>query len=237
MKKYTSLVVTISIFGILLISGCNTEEKTETVTPSEPCTGLICESDDPSSISDATGKPVIYLYPSEPTSVQVALDYKGTLTTTYPQITDGQWTVLAEPDGTLTMNDRQFGYLFWEGLSPLTQTFDFSEGFSVARADYISFLEEKLTLLGLNEMEQDDFITYWLPRMNASKWSTVRFLTDEYENMASLEITPQPNHIIRVFMLVQGSDHFINLSEQTLAVYSEGRDGFSAVEWGGTLVH
>ena len=55
---------------------------------------------------DVTAKPVIYLYPEAETEVAVRLDYDGDLTCTYPAY-DGGWTVLAQPDGTLTDQDGQ----------------------------------------------------------------------------------------------------------------------------------
>ncbi len=63
-------------------------------------------------------KPVIYLYPTEPTKVEVQLQYQGRLTATYPAYEDG-WQVLVEPDGTLwNLQDGQpYSYLFWEGRS------------------------------------------------------------------------------------------------------------------------
>ena len=46
-------------------------------------------------------KPIIYLYPTEETAVSVKLNYKGTLTHTYPAYPEKGWQVRAEPDGTL----------------------------------------------------------------------------------------------------------------------------------------
>ena len=69
-----------------------------------------CEDDDPGAVSakpviylypESDAKPVVYLQPEAATEVTVRLDYDGELTCTYPAYDDG-WTVLAQPDGTLT---------------------------------------------------------------------------------------------------------------------------------------
>ena len=165
------------------------EPTTEEESPSEGSGGGIIQFDDDwSDVGEATGKPVLYLYPEEATQVSLELDCQGRVTAEYPASQNGEWTVLAQPDGTLSMDDRSYPYIFWEGVSPLTQTFKFTEGFSVSRTNYVSFLEEKLTLLGLNETEQADFITYWLPKMQTHEWTTVRFLYEEYENLAKWSI-------------------------------------------------
>ncbi|MBQ2385447.1 MAG: hypothetical protein II292_04480, partial [Clostridia bacterium] len=58
-----------------------------------------CEPKSNDELSDA--KPVIYLYPTEETVVSVKLEYDGELTATYPEY-NGEWQVVASPDGTLT---------------------------------------------------------------------------------------------------------------------------------------
>ncbi len=220
----------IHFLALVLLSGvffgCETSEP---VNESDSG-GLF--NDDWGDVGEMTGKPVLYLYPEEATEVSLELDYEGLVTAEYPQSTNGTWEVLADPDGTLSMNGRTYPYLFWEGVSPLTQSFEFSEGFSVNRSDAISFLEEKLTLLGLNEKEQTDFITYWLPKMQGHEWTTVRFLYEEYEELAEWTISPAPDTFIRVFVIMEGSDQEVNLPQQILV--PAVRQGFTAVEWGGT---
>lgn len=54
---------------------------------------------------------------------------------------------------------------FWDAAGCSTR-FDLSRGFCVAGSDTESFLKEKLTYMGLNEQEMNEFIVYWLPKMN-----------------------------------------------------------------------
>ena len=177
-------------------------------------------------------KPVIYLYPTKKTNVFVNLNFDGTFTYTYPKINDG-WKVSAEPDGTLTdKSGRTYGYLFWEGDTKVPM--EFNEGFCVAGKDTEAFLLEKLAYLGLNDKEINDFMVFWLPRMQDNQYNVISFQTDNYLKAAQLKVSPQPETMIRVFMAWKKADKFVNMREQKLEKIR--RKGFALVEWGGTEV-
>ena len=174
-------------------------------------------------------KPVIYLYPEEETDVSVRLDLDGTLDLSYPAYEDG-WQVNAAPDGTLTASDgRVYPYLFWEGK--LNTEYDFSTGFCVSGSDTEAFLRESLATLGLNQTETDDFIKFWLPFMKRNPYNVISFQTTAYTDAAKLDISPQPDSTIRVFMAWYGADEAVDIPAQTLTLAQ--RSGFTAVEWGG----
>ena len=175
-------------------------------------------------------KPVIYLYPEEETQVSVTLELDGSLTSTYPDYGDG-WTVNAAPDGTLTDPDsgRTYYCLFWEGVTDAE--YDFSTGFCVAGADTAAFLENALARLGLTEREANEFIIYWLPRMEGNPYNLISFQTDAYTDAAELTIAPAPDTLIRVFMAWKGLEQPVEVPAQELT--TPERTGFTAVEWGG----
>ena len=183
-----------------------------------------------------TAKPVIYLYPEQETKVNVQLTFNGTLTSTYPTLPPEGWTVTAQPDGTLTDEEgRSYRYLFWEGVANVDWKQD--SGFLVKAEDAREFLEESLTQLGLNELEQNDFITYWLPKLEKNGESFVTFAAEQYTDNAVLTVTPQPDSVLRVQMLISKVDDsnraaFQKLPEQELQRFE--REGFVLVEWGGT---
>ena len=183
-----------------------------------------------------TAKPVIYLYPEQETKVNVQLTFNGTLTSTYPTLPPEGWTVTAQPDGTLTDEEgRSYRYLFWEGAADVDWKQD--SGFLVKAEDAREFLEESLTQLGLNELEQNDFITYWLPKLEKNGESFVTFAAEQYTDNAVLTVTPQPDSVLRVQMLISKVDDsnraaFQKLPEQELPRFE--REGFVLVEWGGT---
>ena len=182
---------------------------------------------------DLSAKPVLYLYPEEEMEVTVTLDFDGTLTSTYPAYGDG-WTVTARPDGTLTnpATGREYYCLFWEGITEAE--YDFSAGFCVAGEDTAAFLEDALDRLGLTEREADEFIIYWLPRMQENAYNLISFQTGRYTQSAELEITPEPDSVLRVFMAWKPLERPQEIEPQQFAPFL--REGFTVVEWGGTEV-
>ena len=182
---------------------------------------------------NVSAKPVIYLYPEEETQVSVKLDYDGELTATYPAYNDG-WMVTARPDGALIDPDtgREYYCLFWEGVSDVE--YDLSSGFVVAGEETAAFLEDALAALGLTEREADEFIIYWLPRMEGNPYNLISFQQETYTDHAVLTIDPAPDSVLRVFMAWKGLDEPMEVEPQTLEGFA--RTGFTVVEWGGTEV-
>lgn len=178
-------------------------------------------------------KPVIYLYPEERTEVSVKLAYHGKLTATYPVYEDG-WTVLAETDGTLTdETGREYYCLFWEGESGVD--YDFSKGFVIPGAETEEFLENALSKLGLTDKEANEFIIYWLPRMEENAYNLISFQEEIYTENAKLLVTPAPDSVLRVFMAWKELKEPVKIEPQELTGFE--RTGFTVVEWGGAKVY
>ena len=192
------------------------------------CTG----SDD---YDDTEKKPVIYLYPEEDdTSIKVSLDYDGTFTTVYPEFnseSDYTWEFVADHDGTITIDGKDYGYLFWEGGHESEYTID--SGYCVARDDLVPFLEEKLETLGLTDKEMDDFITFWLPELSKDEYAVISFDNSQYLEISGLNIDPMPDTLIRVFMTYTSSDVPVEIKEPEGTIVTPAREGFTVVEWGG----
>ncbi len=111
-----------------------------------------------------------------------------------------------------------------------------NEGFVVKGQDTISFLEEKLEILGLNEREANEFIIYWLPQMENNKYNYIRFESIEKINeYMPLEIEPKPDSLIRVLMLFKPLEKEIQVNEQELI--TPQRTGYTVVEWGGSKIN
>lgn len=184
---------------------------------------------DPNETS-APEKPVIYLYPETETEVRVKLDYDGELSCTYPAYHDG-WTVTAQPDGTLSdKSGMTYSYLYWEGVG--STVWDLSKGFCVRGEDTASFLEDALARLGLTRREANEFIVYWLPRMEDNAWNLISFQGAAYTDSARLTVSPAPDATIRVFMVWEGLDAPVEIEPQELT--APERNGFVLVEWGGS---
>lgn len=183
-------------------------------------------------------KPVIYFYAQASTDVNVKLDVKGQLGFTYPAY-NGGWNFTADPDGTIHMNGKEYDYLFWDAKVPsYIGDADTESGFIVHRDSLTSFFEEKLTTMGLNSREQEDFITYWCPRMQEHENYFVRFLfNDQCNSIAALNITPKPDQLFRVYMLWDDATGKNTVVPKEQTIPSTDRAGFTVVEWGGARAH
>ena len=191
-----------------------------------------CSPDEPDG--PVSYKPIIYLYPTEVTEITVKLGYKNKLTASYPVYVNG-WNVIANPDDTLIDKDtgRELYSLYWEGKH--TEPINMKEGFVVKGEDTVKFLEEKLAILGLNDKEAEEFIIYWLPKLQENKYNYIRFASiDEINQNMPLEFSKEPDSIIRVLMQYKALDKPIEVYEQVLETPS--RVGFTVVEWGGTII-
>ena len=185
-------------------------------------------------ISPSPAKPIIYLYPENTTEVTVKLENTEKITCSYPEYKE-EWKVVAESDGTLTdvKTQRKLYALYWEGKDMLPP--EMTEGFIVKGQDTIEFLEEKLEILGLNEKEAQEFIIYWLPKMQNNSYNYIRFATiEEINNYMPLELSVEPDTLIRVLMQYKPLDEYIEVKEQKLI--TPERKGFTVVEWGGTEI-
>lgn len=177
-------------------------------------------------------KPIIYIYPEKKTDVNVELIYDGEITTTYPKYPKNGWQVSASPDGTLVdSNNKEYYSLYWEGKprSPL----GIEDGFVVSKEETIPFLEEKLSLLGLNAKESNEFIIFWLPILEKNNYNLIHFAGDDYLAQAKLNISPTPETLIRVAMVFKGLDEVLDFPIQDLTPLERTRSGFTLVEWGG----
>ena len=182
-------------------------------------------------------KPAIYLYPKITQEIKVKLDFKGKIGNTYPEYKD-RWTVKAEPDGKLLNKDdkRNYSYLFWDGIYNFLKThYDYKTGFIVKRTEVVDFLQNKLSLMGLNNTEINDFIVYWLPLLNKNETNLIHFwVNDNIDNSAVMNIEPKPDTEIVVFMEFKKADNKQTIPEQILP--KTERKGFTVVEWGGSEI-
>jgi len=179
------------------------------------------------------GKPVIYLYPRAQTTVSVNFMDKMALTETNPPYNNG-WKVLAKPSGLLTdlNTGLQYPNLYWEGAS-IHQLPKKEEGFLVKKEDINKFLTNTLLAYGLNSQEKQDFIDYWLPKLQEKPFYKISFYTTmELNEAIPLNINPHPDTIFRLLMAYQGLDKPVSLTPQQ-SPKPFMRNGFTVVEWGG----
>ena len=135
------------------------------------------------NVNSVKAKPIIYLYPTIETKTNVKLWKPKNLLHTYPKYNPEKWrNVIAQPNGDLEDIEtwRKLYALYWEWKSENKTNFD--EWFVVAWEDIIPFLEEKLTILWLNEREAEEFIVYWLPQMEDNEYNLIK---ERYEDLIS----------------------------------------------------
>jgi len=184
--------------------------------------------------SNVDYKPIIYLYPERTTDINISLENANYLTTTYPKYNNG-WNFIVYPDGRIVdkNTNREYYGLYWEGNNHKAKIE--KDGFVVKGEDTIDFLEDKLKILGLTDREADEFIIYWLPKLEHNEYNYIRFETiEEINNYMPLNINPKPDNIIRILMDYKPLDKKIKVEEQTLT--TPNRSGFVVVEWGGSLI-
>ena len=178
-------------------------------------------------------KPIIYLYPEKSMKISVNLNIsEAKFTVVYPKFNEknNTWNVEGNPNGDIKINNKMYPYLYYECDSYFTQ--ETKEGFVVEDKNAIDFLEEKLKILGLNNKEMADFITFWLPTLLSNKVSLCTFQTEAFFDHIKLNVTPKPDTIIRIFLSIKKIDSPIEIKEQKLEHVE--RKGFTVVEWGGS---
>jgi hypothetical protein len=182
-------------------------------------------------------KPVIYLYPEKIQEVNVQLDYAGELTVTYPKydfVAKG-WNVIANPDGKLTnlKDGKEYSYLFWEGAGGGRYVMP-STGYVVKGEDSAEFLQDILSKAGLEPVEYNEFIVFWYPQIKDYPYVQIAFAGQEYEDSAKLTINPKPDSVLRVFVYFKKLSSKKEIEPQIIPEFK--REGFSVVEWGGTIL-
>ena len=180
---------------------------------------------------------MIYLYPTEKTAIDIKLDLKGKLLTTFPKY-DKKWEVIAEPNGQIfdKKTNRYYSSLFWDGTIDFPSAhYKYEDGFIVPKEKLTEFFIEKLEYIGLNNQETNEFIQYWLHILERNKYNFIHFLINEECNeIATLKVNPKPETTIRIYMDFYGLENFTQINEQQLP--KTERKGFTLVEWGGSDV-
>lgn len=193
-------------------------------------------------------KPVVYVYPDKPAvEVSVALTTQHDMIATYPNpdtVTDNtyEWNVYAMQDGTLyDKANNEYSYIFWEAVNHDLEH-DFSKGFCVKGEDTVEFLCTTLAEIGLTPKEYNEFIVYWLPKMQDNLYNLITFegidKDDAYNKAFALNVSDttgkEADSMLRVMMAWKSVDEYVEIEPQTFETFE--RNGFTVVEWGGCEV-
>ena len=242
--KRTALFLALLTLALTLLPGCTPPEEDPAALDAKPVIYLYPEAETEVTVSLDYDGELTCVYPAMEDGVWTVTaapggtltdaagqTYNGELTCVYPAFDGGaSWSVTAAPDGTLTDAAGQtYNYLYWEGVSDAE--YDFSEGFCVPGGDTAAFLEDALAALGLNRREANEFIVYWLPRMEGNAYNLIAFQTTAYTDHARLTVDPAPDTVLRVFMAWRPLSAPADIPPQALT--APERTGFTLVEWGG----
>ncbi|EAY18019.1 hypothetical protein TVAG_113630 [Trichomonas vaginalis G3] len=180
------------------------------------------------------GKPVVYLYPKEEIDAKVSIKINdGEFSFVYPSFDeDNTWNVKALPSGEIIHRGKKLRYLFWETLFYPNLKMD--KGFIIQGEGCVSFFEDKLKSMNLNDTEICDFITYWCPKLCAYKYIKVCFQFESFDEICPMNVEPKPDNINRVFFAALPLDTPCDIEPQELPIFK--RDGFTVIEWGGTII-
>jgi hypothetical protein len=177
-------------------------------------------------------KPVVYLYPELPMSVDVSVDADVTISDPLYE-KDGWQNVLAMPGGLLQYRGKNYDSLFWEGYSDGVYP-EVKSGTVVKRSEIVSTWRKHLKQFNLNDREINDFVEFWETRIPNKPYARISWLgTESMQRLAPLYVSGGVDTMIRVFMDMEGLDTYQIIPEQNLV--GVNREGFTVVEWGGLV--
>ncbi len=206
---------------------------------------------DPLRYPDEQGnmRPIIHLYSDEDKEVKITMSNPEKLVYSNPEY-NNYWMVKTKkkhsyktPAGTVVIpddyledeNGNIISVLSW-GIEEYGDNKIKEEGFVIKGKNTGRFLDNKLSLLGLNFEEKNEFLSYLLPELEKNKYNYIRFQTmEEINNNMELFIEPKPDTLIRIMMEYKPLDKKIKVKQQELTKVE--RKGYTVVEWGGTKIN
>lgn len=190
--------------------------------------------------AEMSDKPIIYLYNYDG-EVNVQLDKPNKLTVTYPDYREDGWTVYANTDGKLIEAEtgKELYSLYYEAeASGVPDLFRSGDGVLISKRDTVEYLEKTLADLGLKYKEREEFIVYWLPRLNENEYNHIYFATsDEIKDcIEDITVTPGADQVLRVYMFYEKANADTKVNGQSINKIERDEDIRTLVEWGGTEV-
>lgn len=190
---------------------------------------------DPTCVHYCMGKPVIYLYVEKPTYVDVTLGSPQTLVESIPSYDNGWKNILAMPGGVLLYKNNYYRELYYESSHSHIEKPD--NGVFLDSDNLQQGLTFETQRLGLNALESEEFVRYWLPRLHALNKPYIFFSIiskEEKERTDHVEISPKPDVFIQFIAYFEGVDDKFT-TKPFIYPTLPNRHGFTAIEWGGVI--
>jgi len=174
-------------------------------------------------------KPNIYIYPEKETKLKLSLNFPrgGHITRSKPKYDLG-WKVSVTPDGVI---NNQYDYLFYECEVP--GSYQHKKGWVKTKQNLEEFFNSNLKKAGFNKKEINDFIQYWIPRLDKYQKYVIYPQKERLiNNLIDFQFTEKPESVLRLFYYIKG----VNSSPPDIRpprdYESFNRKGFTVVEWG-----
>lgn len=190
-----------------------------------------CDPDDDENECDTclmVYKPNIYIYPNEQILLTVKLDFPigGKIVTSIPEYGTG-WNISVDTNGLI---DNTYSYLFYESIQP--DIWQNNSGWIIKIDHLESFFRKNMADYGFKGREIDDFIDYWIPRLDDYTFYSIYPQTDRLiDNVIRLNFSKEPDNLLRLFYVIEGHNQLIGIIvEPTIDDFK--RDGYFVAEWG-----
>ena len=153
-----------------------------------------CEPDERKE--DLVYKPNIYIYPKETVQLDVLLSFPlgGKIVSSIPEYGNG-WSITVDKNGTI---DDMYSFLFYESTQP--DIWQKKSGWTVKKNVLESFFRKNMAEYGFYGHEIDDFIEYWIPRLNDCDYYSIYPQTKELiDDVIEIYFSTQTENSLRLF--------------------------------------
>jgi hypothetical protein len=201
-------------------------------------------------------KPALYFYPEKETQLSVLVKPNGFITQSIPPHGTNGWNIIARPNGIISNLQpvlsgvegspvSNYPYLYYEA-SVKNINVDRSNGWIKNSDELLVFFNDVLPRLGLNKTEQNDFLSYWIPKLTDEKATYYITLIDraELDRVEPIEISEKPDSFIRIRFYFEKlndaelvSSFALPITDYRLPITQQNRSGFVVVDWGGILAN
>jgi len=186
-------------------------------------------------------KPAIYLYPQEPTNLNIKVVPEGYLTKTIPSYPSSGWNVLANPSGKIQSQGKDYSYLFYEANIKRIKVP--TQGWVVKSSELNKLFTDILPKLGLNKAEAQDFTDYWVSKLlfhslptNSPYYYVGLLDREQLDKIEEIQFSQNPDNFIRLRFVFEALPGPQSVQPPTLPTLPD-RTGFTAVDWGGILLN
>lgn len=163
-----------------------------------------CEPDDDHYVveDDSTNharKPNIYIYPEQKIELGLELFFPigGRILVSIPEYGNG-WNVSVDTTGLINNN---YSYLFYESTQP--DIWQRNNGWVIKKTELESFFRANMTDYGFYGQEIEDYIEYWIPRLDKYSYYSIFPQTKELINDAiEFSFSLEPDNILRLFYVI-----------------------------------